>query len=319
MGGGRMGNKYPLLLLALTLSCTSIFAEPTEIEAWYNNGDKTIKDFYTSGDLIFKNDISATNKYISRYFYSTENGNDYKKTIDGNGYSLLGNGYTNAYLSYNMAYNIPEGVNPELTFKNLGKIGDATAGGINYAFSYTDIDGNTVNKNIISAVTEFISSPIQTTYGKVTIQNSVFYNNILTNSWYYNGVVNSQTPIYMSVENTDFIKNYGDQGGAIFVQCEDANISSPLDAGIDTISNSRFIENSSGWNGGAIFIEGNIKNIVNSVFEKNTSKYENGGAIAMNMDYNIGDCNTTIDSSIFTGNTAYQWVELLRREEHYLI
>ena len=74
------------------------------------------------------------------------------------------------------------------------------------------------------------------------------------------------------VENTVFIRNHGDFGGAIATNYSDSGL---------TINNSDFINNQAHWSGGAIAMRGGSITITNSSFFKNKSFLEGGAIMAL--------------------------------------
>ena len=91
------------------------------------------------------------------------------------------------------------------------------------------------------------------------------------------------------VENTIFIRNHGQYGGAIATNYGDSGL---------TINNSDFINNQAQWSGGAIAMRGGAITITNSSFFKNKALIEGGAIKALSY----GELNIT--NSTFIGNQS---------------
>ena len=136
----------------------------------------------------------------------------------------------------------------------------------------------------------------------IKINNSVFKNNHVLNSGYYQieeggGAVTSLKRI--TVDNSDFINNTAHKGGAIFaVAASNSNVNSD---NYVKIANSNFNDNVA-QSGGAVCTNFNIS-VDNSAFDHNTANGYGGGAI--NTGYGCNDNRFT--NSNFTNNLAYNY------------
>ena len=123
-----------------------------------------------------------------------------------------------------------------------------------------------------------------TDLSKFNIKNSTFKSN--KNNGY--GLINVVSYNNVSIESSIFTNNTSRyNGGAIFVDKSKKC----------TIKNSTFISNT-GRNGGAIFIDRSLSNITQCIFTNNTAT-SNGGAVVT-----LGGQYTNITSSTFTNNNA---------------
>ncbi len=149
----------------------------------------------------------------------------------------------------------------------------------------------------------------------LTVTDTQFTNNKAATSS-YGGAVRVDTTATFTRD--DFSGNMsGYSGGALYIDGGPVTISASTfyrnltgddaggaiyHAGGDlTVENSSFVENIAGNDdaGGAIYGSGNSLTITGTEFDRNASPYYDGGAVFINE-------NTSIDSSGFVGNTAYQ-------------
>ncbi|WP_458456142.1 hypothetical protein [Methanobrevibacter sp.] len=119
-----------------------------------------------------------------------------------------------------------------------------------------------------------------------TISNSNFINNTAK---YKGGAVYFRTDD-CKIDNCNFIGNTAQEGGAVYYD----ELLIPHKN--NTISNSNFTNNTADYNGGAVYLETDNSNIINSFFDGNIAEF--GGAV----DLSANNCN--IDSCGFTENTA---------------
>ena len=151
----------------------------------------------------------------------------------------------------------------------------------------------TINNSIFQNNTVTYYGVFQLSGGEIDISNSQFINNRTD----YDGAAISDTHAIKTIVNTVFDGNYaGNEGGAIW---------EPLQANSDIspyFSQVTFKNNQSGWLGGGMYLSGAgersiSSNIVNSLFEGNTSKFGGGLCVSNLVDLAVVDTN-------FSGNTA---------------
>ncbi len=310
--------KRALLIAALVaISTVGVgTANAANVTSWSEL--KTNKD---AENIIFQNDITATGEEFPMPLTITAATN---QTIDGNYHSFSSQGKwidqdtSPRWIDYSLSVAKTGG---SLSFKNLGKFSDGSAD--NNTFSYTDLDGNTVYKNIQASVNNWkgyfltINKPIN-----VNITNSVFANNgkdrdarliyenssnsgstlNIEDSVFYNNTTEGVGPVVTvnraatNIDNTVFYGNKqmavsGSHDGGAFASSAAPTVS---------IKNSYFINSETvSGKGGAIYIaKGSGHTIESTKFEGNTSAKE-GGAVYVYY-------NATADyvkNSQFIGNT----------------
>lgn len=143
-----------------------------------------------------------------------------------------------------------------------------------------------------------------TNNGNLTIINSTFTNNTVSNSG--GAIFNEGT---LKIKGGTFTNNYaGTAGGAIAneVYCNMGICSKTLTVGNITITNSTFLNNSVGNSGSAVYNSG-ILTVINGTFTNNTAGTA-GGAIVNSVytyiDSTIFEGNLTVINSTFINNTA---------------
>jgi predicted outer membrane repeat protein len=211
----------------------------------------------------------------------------------GGAMELSGNGQT-----ITVTDSVLENNNTDNNHDNYGDGGGAIAA------RYVDVlnvDGSTFNHNGNKG-SEGGGAILRQGYGDDTISNSAFYDNStgrMTDCCDNEGVdsnggaimTDATTGIYNSSfeDNTTGVDGYG---GAI-----------SQDDGTLTISGSNFWSNYSWYNGGAVNTEGWGLTVTNSDFTYNTSRTDNGGAIA--TDFDGVRCPT--DTCLTITGSTFEW------------
>lgn len=329
-------KKRALLLAALltisTLSTGKTYA--TEVSSW-----SELETNKGAANIEFSNDITADGDTSPMPITFTS---DADQTINGNYHSFSSNDlHSDRWYYYSLSVSKPAG--SSLSLINLGKASNGSAA--DNTFSYVDLDGNTVYKNIEASVNNWkgyfltINKPITVNItnsvftdngkdtdakliyvsgsgvGTVNITDSIFYNNRVAN---VEGVVSGGS-YNLNIENSIFYNNRN--------TTSDAGVLSS--SGKVTIKDSYFINNSSADCGGvATFRGGEGTTIDGSKFEGNTARID-GGAFYMysnaqfdyiknsefknnSNQYSDGGAISTgggyiksIEDTIFEGNIAY--------------
>ena len=210
---------------------------------------------------------------------------DANQTINGNYHSFSSQDlYTDRWYYYSLSVSKNGGT---LNVKNLGKSSSGDAS--NNTVSYTDIDGNTVYKNIGASVNNWkgyfltINKPITT-----NLSNSVFTDN---------GKDTDAKLIYVSGSGTGTL-NVTD---SIFFNNKVANVEGVVSGGRYNLNveNSVFYGNkNANYAGGALYGNG-IVNVKNSYFINNVAEKDTGGAISLG-----GSATLTVEGSRFEGNSS---------------
>jgi len=272
-------KKRLSLIIALAFSCSSVYA--ANVSDWH--------EFAGESDIDVTSDIEAN---TSEKIPVTGT-----KTINGNSHSLQG--VSGSYFDIS-------GAGGDFTFQNFGKLSNGTE--TNNTFSYTDKSGGVIYKTIDKSVNSFSSSVFQlnnaTNASKITIDNSVFYNNSSTS---HGGVLNNSPgstgrpqQYSFDISNSYFVNNSSKRnGGAVY-----------FDGGELNLENTVFSGNTSSGNGGAVHAassgeRSSIINVKNSIFDGNKSTGDlGGGAITLANARKNNPSILRIENSVFANNTA---------------
>lgn len=243
----------------------------------------------TVSEINFTNNVT-----ISEEFAPLIKGN---KVINGNDNTLDGNKYLGFTVgSVSMTSNITMTIN-NVVFENFSN--DASHGNITDLIHVGENSTLNINHSIFKNNKNLTWGVVNLNEGNLTANDIVVSNNNVISD--DNGIFhNASTTGKMVIENSQFYKNSvsgvistGGVGGAI----------STVDATKLFVKNTKFIENSASFSGGAIMVNKANATIEDSLFETNSAT--NGGAI-----YSYGDDDdedpygTTIIDSSFKDNTA---------------
>lgn len=236
----------------------------------------------TEANINFANDIIAEGGTYPMPISFTSN---IDQTINGNYHSFSSQDkYTDRWYYYSLSVSKTGG---SLNLTNLGKSSNGDAS--DNTFSYMDIDGNTVYKNIDASVNNWkgyfltINKPITT-----NITNSVFANN---------GKGTDAKLIYVSGSGNGTLN----VNNSIFYNNNIANVEGVVSGGrYDlNVENTVFYGNrNANFAGGALYGNG-IVNVKNSYFINNVAEKDTGGAISLG-----GSATLTVESSRFEGNSS---------------
>ena len=276
--------KKNILFIAALIALSSLSAgtsNAADVTSWSD-----LKTNSEEANIKFSNDITAEGATPPASFPSPitfSSATD--QTIDGNYHSFSSQDlHTDRWYYYSLSASKTGG---SLSLKNLGKFSDGSAD--NNTFSYTDVNGNTVYKNIDASVNNWkgyfltIGKPITT-----NISNSVFTDN---------GKDTDAKLIYVSGSGTGTL-NVTD---SIFYNNKVANVEGVVSGGRYNLNveNSVFYNNhNANYAGGALYGNG-IVNIKNSYFINNAAEKDTGGAISLG-----GSATLTIEGSRFEGNSS---------------
>ena len=181
---------------------------------------------------------------------------------------------------------------------------------------------NTVFKNNVA-----VNGGVILNFGKCEISDSVFGNNFTSSE---GGAINNQARSRLNISNTLFIENESVLDSGAIVNFSQANfdnvvffrnssknhagvISNQRQAGLK-VSNSLFLQNSSGSDGGSIINWGRI-HLNQNAFENNSSK-EWGGAI-FNQDgsfLTVHSCDFTDNSCVYSGGAIFNSGNLVSQD-----
>lgn len=196
-----------------------------------------------------------------------------KLTITGNGFGIIGNGYSGIQAS------TPDSI------LELNNIGSVVAGNIVNAITGFNVAlfNEAATFNIDSSVFSGNKTAIINNAKIENIANSLFSQNETIN----NGAAIINSGLIKSIDATDFISNCANNGNG-------GAISNSIGSTIETIKNATFSTNNAAT-GGAIYNSGII--LLNNVTFNDNTASANAGAI-----YNEG--TITLDGVTFDGNTA---------------
>ena len=161
--------------------------------------------------------------------------------------------------------------------------------GTNWIFHINSGIYVTINNLTLTNATANYGGAIYNNYGTVTVNDSTFTSNIVTN--YYGGAIYNYYGT-LTVNNSTFTSNTADNGNALI------NYGGAIcnEHGTLTVNNSTFTSNTADY-GGAIYNYGGTVTVTDSTFTNNTAN-NYGGAIFNN------DSTLTVNNSTFTSNTA---------------
>jgi len=323
-----MNKKFILisLLIIIVLSLQAVSAyNDTDVDVLGDSEDNQIllapsetKNFANLNDVINTAISEGKDEITLKYNYKWDGSNwqnpDLKTginitknlVINGNGATISGDSNNPATL-----FNISSGVTltlKNLTIKNLGGLegwGPVTPRSVIMSQGNLDItncifenngasrgngdfeyNGSVIysNGNINIKNSEFNNNKVENsaviyTTGTVTVVGSTFSGNQAPNSRIAKGGAIHAGKVDL-IEDSYFDTNFASYGGAVYI--EDSN-------SITTIKDSTFESHICYENGGAIYTEGKIDLIYNSVFESNFGY--NGGSIYANSIEKVVDSN----------------------------
>ena len=308
-------NKILLFAALATIGFANIgTAEAKNADSWEAlNPSDPVENIEITADITSEGNTSAIEYSVSQ-------------TINGNNHSVTGAGNRSISLKGDGEYN----------FLNLGKISDGSEEAS--TFSYKNLNGETVYKNIEKSVNSFSQQFIKNTDKTITVNinnsafsdntNTVFYSTKnatlnITDSIFYN---NKSTTNYSIIEG--FHENNINIKNSIFVNNNSVSSGGVLYTfGKLKVEDSYFITNQTGDSGGAVKFEGSNASFEKSKFEGNISVDGDGGAIntqtgsvidyIKNSEFLNNRCNydggaistsggfiETIDNTVFEGNFA---------------
>jgi len=229
---------------------------------------------------------------------------------------------SNTALNAGGALNFATSIGSQVINSNFTSNSALTGGALRIASSSVVIQNCNFNKN---SATD--GGAINSRDSNVTVLSSNFNDNIASSrgGGIFSNIDRSSSPNYLNIESSNFNRNLGRIGGAIFSNTSLNVVKSVFNANkacIATVesngavktsvtslcnggaiyadgktsitSNSKFVSNSA-YNGGVIY-SNNVLNIVSSTFDKNTA-LQNGGVIYVSN-------ALTVSASIFSNNKA---------------
>ena len=273
-----MKKRMLLLSVVAALSLGNAnFVQAADVTSWAD-----INTNKAEASINFSNDITAEGGTYPMPISFTSN---IDQTINGNYHSFSSQDkYTDRWYYYSLSVAKTGGT---LNVTNLGKSSNGDAS--DNTFSYTDIDGNSVYKNIDASVNNWkgyfltISKPITT-----NITNSVFTDN---------GKNTDARLVYVSGSGNGTL-NVTD---SIFYNNTIADVEGVVSGGRYNLNveNTVFYGNkNANYAGGALYGNG-IVNVKNSYFINNVAEKDTGGAISLG-----GSATLTVEGSRFEGNSS---------------
>ena len=299
--GNKMKNyNMPLLLIFCVLFFTSNCTNAATVD--YTGGLAELKNAIT--DTAQVRNFNQSSNIVIDANLPTLNASGANFTINGNDYSIDGNSMSGLTTSPGQIVNISNVGSLDNTgavvtsIKNFYRT--TSGGGLIYASGSEVNISNSVFSNNKVEYTNTGTGGVLWSYNwgtKNTITGSTFNNN---SAKWGGAIANYNCGGISTIDNSTFSGNYAaSQGGAIYSNAYGGSI-------LTQISNSRFINNSSGYAGGAILNKLGINQsastviltIDNSVFTGNHASTNMGGAI-----YSFSG-TAIVKNSTFTGNYA---------------